>query len=408
MTDIHGTVAPGFEGVRDAFAANFERAPDPLGQMMGMDVGEVGAGVTVFHHGHKVVDLWGGMADRATDRPYEEDTLQLVFSTSKGVTAICANLLVARGELDLDAPVAEYWPEFAQAGKAEIPVRWLLCHRSGLPWVDGEMTLEATLDWAPVIEALERQKPIWEPGSQHGYHATTYGWLVGEIVRRVSGKSIGQFIQDELAGPLGLDLWIGLPPELDARVAPLEPIVIPTDPGMKSMVDQFIGPETMLGRSLFAPGNAWSEQMFETFNRPEVWHAEVPAANCITDARSLAKLYAACVSDVEGPDGEAHRLFNDKSIESMIEVQTEGVDHVLMGMDMQYGLGFNLPTELLKLGGPRSFGHYGAGGSVGFADPDAEVGFAYVMNKMHLALTGDPRTTTLIDATYDALGALPG
>jgi CubicO group peptidase (beta-lactamase class C family) len=185
--EIHGTVDPGFEGVREAFAANFELEPDPLNQLLGMDVSEVGAAVSLFHHGTKVVDLWAGEADRSTHRPYGEDALQLVFSTSKGVTAICANLLVARGELDLDAPVAKYWPEFAQAGKADIPVRWLLCHRSGLPWVDGEMTLEAALDWAPVVEALERQEPIWEPGSQHGYHATTYGWLVGEIVRRVSG-----------------------------------------------------------------------------------------------------------------------------------------------------------------------------------------------------------------------------
>jgi CubicO group peptidase (beta-lactamase class C family) len=406
MVDVHGYVAPGFEDVRDAFAANFELEPDPLNQMLGMDVCEVGAAVSVFHRGQKVVDLWGGHADRRTGRTYDEDTLQLVFSTTKGITAIAANLLAQRGELDLDAKVADYWPEFAQAGKGDIPVRWLLSHRAGLPWVDVDMTLEQALDWEQVIEALENQAPIWEPGTQHGYHATTFGWLVGEVVRRVSGKRIGDFVRDELAGPLGLDLWIGLPEAQHARVAPLEVIEIPSDPSMAAMVDQFIGPESALGKSLFAPGGAWNEQKFGSFNLPEVWSAEIPAANGITDARSLAKLYAACVTEVEGASGEPIRLFTDETIERAIERQTEGVDHVLMGLDLQYGLGFNLPNEMLKMGGHRSFGHYGAGGSVGFADPDQALGFGYVMNKMFMGLTGDPRTSGLIDATYASLEAM--
>ena len=402
MTEVHGFVAPGFEEVRESFATNFELEPDPLNQLLGMDVCEVGAAVSVFHRGQKVVDLWGGQSDRRTGAPYNEDTLQLVFSTTKGVTAIAANLLAQRGLLDLDAKVADYWPEFAQAGKADIPVRWLLSHRAGLPWVDVDMTLEQALDWDQVIEALEQQAPIWEPGSQHGYHATTFGWLVGEVVRRVSGKPIGQFVRDELAAPLGLDLWIGLPEAEHHRVAPLEVIEIPNDPNMAAMVDQFIGPESPLGRALFAPGNAWAEKQFGSFNLPEVWSAEVPAANGITDARSLAKLYAACVSDVENVDGGTTRLFTEDTVTNAIERQTEGVDHVIMGLDLQYGLGFNLPNEMLKMGGHRSFGHYGAGGSVGFADPDQELGFGYVMNKMFLGLTGDPRTSGLIDATISS------
>ncbi|MCX7621469.1 MAG: beta-lactamase family protein [Acidimicrobiales bacterium] len=405
--EIHGSVAPGFEPVREAFAANFERDLDPLNAMLaGPGKCETGAAVAVFYRGQKVVDLWGGLADRRTGRPYTEDTLQLVFSTTKGVTAICANLLAHRGLLDLDAKVADYWPEFAKAGKADIPVRWLLCHRAGLPWVDVEMTIEDALDWDTVIEALEQQQPVWEPGTQHGYHATTFGWLVGEVVRRVSGKGVGQFVQDELAGPLGLDLWIGLPEKLHRRVAPLEVVELPTDPAMAAMVDQFIGPETNLGKALYAPGGAWSEHKFASFNLPEVWKAEIPAANCITNARSLAKLYAACVGEVQGPGG-AIRLFTDEWIDKAIERQTEGVDHIIMGLDLQYGLGFNLPNEILKLGGHRSFGHYGAGGSVGFADPDYELGFGYVMNKMYLGLTGDPRTASLIDATYEALASSP-
>jgi CubicO group peptidase (beta-lactamase class C family) len=403
MTEITGFVEPGFEPVRDAFIANFEREPDPFNAMLGIDVCEVGAGISVFHRGRPVVELWGGEADRRTHRPYDDQTLQLVFSTSKGITAICANLLAQRGLLDLDAKVTDYWPEFAQAGKADIPVRWLLSHRAGLPWVDVDMTIEQALDWDQVIEALEQQAPVWEPGTQHGYHATTFGWLVGEVVRRVSGKSVGAFVRDELAGPLGLDLWIGLPAEQHGRVSPLEVIQLPDDPNLKPMVDQFIGPESMLGKALFAPGGAWAEQMFDSFNLPEVWSAEIPAANCITNAPSLAKLYAACVGEVAGADGEPVCLFDPATVEQAITRQTEGVDHVLMGMDMQYGLGFNLPGDLLKLGGHRSFGHYGAGGSVGFADPDAELGFGYVMNKMYLGLTGDPRTTTLIDATYSCL-----
>lgn len=405
MAEIDGHVEPGFEAVRDAFVANFDREPDPMMAMLGGG-GEVGAAVSVFHRGTKVVDLWGGLADRRDGRPYTEDTLQLVFSTTKGVTAICANLLAQRGRLDMDARVADYWPEFAQAGKADIPVRWLLCHRAGLPWVDTEMTLEQALDWDAVIEAIEQQAPAWEPGTQHGYHATTFGWLVGEVVRRVSGKRVSEFVRDELSDPLGLDLWIGLPEEQHDRVAPLEVIDLPDDPAMAALIDQFMGPESALGRALYAPGGAFREHQFATFNLPEVWKAEIPAANCITDARSLAKLYAACVGEVGTPNGDRLRLFEDATVDRAIERQTEGVDRIIMDLDMQYGLGFNLPGPMLKLGGHRSFGHYGAGGSVGFADPDAELGFGYVMNSMFLGLTGDPRTMTLIDATYDAIAAV--
>ena len=195
MTDIDGTVAKGFESVRDAFVANFERDPDPMMMMLGGGK-EIGAAVSVFYLGEKVVDLWGGVADTRTGRPYAADTLQLVFSSSKGITAICANLLAQRGLLDLDAKVAEYWPEFGRAGKADIPVRWLLCHRAGLPWLDVQMTIEEALDWDTVIDAIERQAPAWEPGTQHGYHAVSFGWRVGEVIRRITGKSVGEFVKE--------------------------------------------------------------------------------------------------------------------------------------------------------------------------------------------------------------------
>src|SRR5262245_9465984 len=206
---IGGTVAPGFEGVRAAFARNFA------------EHGEVGAAFSLVHDGRMVVDLWGGVADAATGVPYTDDTLQLVFSTTKGATAICANLLAQRGELDVEAPVAEYWPEFGQAGKGEVPVRWLLGHRAGLPYVNGSIELAECLAWDPAVEALAAMEPLWEPGTAHGYHAVTYGWLVGEVVRRISGRSLGRFFADEVAGPLGLEFWIGLPAEQQPRVAPL-------------------------------------------------------------------------------------------------------------------------------------------------------------------------------------------
>ena len=217
-----------------------------------------------------------------------------MFSTTKGVTAIAANLLVQRGELDLDAKVADYWPEFAQAGKADIPVRWLLSHRAGLPWVDGEMTLEQALDWDYVIDALERQAPVWEPGTQHGYHATTFGWLVGEVVRRVSGHDASApSCSSELAEPAR-----PRPVDRPARRAERPRGAarghrVPRRPRRRARWStSSSGPETMLGRALFAPGNAWGEAKFGSFNLPAVWAAEIPAANCITDARSLAKLYA--------------------------------------------------------------------------------------------------------------------
>jgi CubicO group peptidase (beta-lactamase class C family) len=397
---IDGHVAPGFEPVREAFEANFARELDPMMAMLSGGPGpcETGAAVAVYHRGRKVVDLWGGLADRRTGAPYREDTLQLVFSTTKGVLAIVANRLVDRGELDLDAPVAHYWPEFAAAGKAHIPVRWLLTHKAGLPWIDADFTFEQALDWETVVDALAKASPVWEPGSRHGYHATTYGWLVGEVLRRVSGRTVTELVADELAGPLGLDLWIGLPDDHHGRVAPLEVIELPTDPAMAALVDQFLGPATPLGQALYAPGGAFKEHQFAAFNRADVWRAQIPAANCITDARSLAKLYAACVGEVDGV-----RVLSDAAVDRAIERQTEGVDTTIMDLDIQYGLGFNLPGSILKLGGHRSFGHYGAGGSVAFADPDAELGFGYVMNKMFMGLNGDPRTATLIDATYAAL-----
>ncbi len=388
MTQSNGTTAVGFEGVREVFEANFAKGL------------EIGASFSAYHRGQKVVDLWGGTADVDTGRPWDERTLALVFSTTKGATAICANKLAQEGALDVDAPVARYWPEFAAGGKADIPVKFLLSHQAGLAWIDGDMSLAQALSWDPVVDALAQQVPHYEPGSQHGYHATTYGWLVGEVIRRISGKSVGTYFHQEIATPLGLDFWIGLPESEEPRVAPLvgglaDPMIT-EDPETRAFVEAIMGPDTTLGKALFAPGGALTD--------PDVWNsrvlhaAEVPAANGIGDARSLARMYAACIGAVDGV-----RILGAEQLDKATTQLTTGPNTVLLDMDIQFGLGFMLRGGLIELGGPRAFGHFGAGGSVGWADPEAELAFGYVMNRMDLGLAGDIRSYELINACYAAI-----
>lgn len=396
--EVGGWVAPGFEGVRDAFARNFS------------EHGEVGAGYALYVEGTKVVDLWGGVADRSFGAPYTEHTLQLVFSTTKGATAACANLLAQRGELDLDAPVSDYWPEFAQAGKAAIPVRWLLCHKAGLPTVDATLTSEEVFAWDPVIRALEVQAPYWEPGTAHGYHAITYGYLVGEVVRRVSGKSLGTFWQDEFARPLGLEFWIGLPAEHEHRVATL--VGMGGAGGERGegaaegpSLAELLGPGSLLARAL-SLNHAFGD-LAEGFNSPALHAAEMPAANGITNARSLARFYAALVGGVD--EGPSDPILTPEQLEAARSCQTEGPDRVLSfpGIELPttIGLGFWTSSAFAPYGGARAFGHSGAGGSVGFADPDARLAGGYVMNRMMQGLAGDPRSRALIQASYEAAGA---
>jgi CubicO group peptidase (beta-lactamase class C family) len=232
--------------------------------------------------------LWGGVADEQSGRPWAEDSLVLVASSTKGATAICANLLVQRGELDLDAPVARYWPEFAAAGKQDIPVRWLLSHRVGLPVLDTPLTIEEYLAWAPPVNALAAQAPKWEPGTAHGYHAMTYGWLVGEVVRRVSGKSLGTFFADEVAGPLGLDFWIGLPASEDSRVSPMINLDL-EDPDIEVKGERA---REMLAAATNPKSYLTQEQTTTPLdmNTREACAAELPAGNGSTDARSHVRL----------------------------------------------------------------------------------------------------------------------
>jgi len=399
LTEIGGTVEPGFEAVADAFRANFE------------EHGEVGASTAVYVGGRRVVDLWGGVADPDAGTPYTDDTLQLVFSTTKGATAACANLLAQRGDLDVDAPVGEYWPEFKAAGKADIPVRWLLCHKAGLPYVDATLTLEEALAWEPMVRALEAQAPVWEPGTAHGYHATTYGWLVGEVVKRISGKSLGTFFRDEIAEPLGLELWIGLPDDQQHRVAPLIQRGLlgsgdddaPPDPAVAQLIEQFMGPDTLLGKALAAPNGVFNGAE-GGMNNPAIRSAELPAFNGVTNARSVARLYAGLSGTVEG--GPAAPLLDADQVAKASERQTFGPDKCLY-FESTFGLGFFVASPFAPYGGPKAFGHTGMGGSVGFTDPDHGIGFGYVMNKMGMSLNGDPRSGGLIRAVYAAIGVEP-
>lgn len=278
-------------------------------------------------------------------------------------------------------------------------MKFLLSHQAGLAWIDGEMTLDEALSWDPVVDALAQQVPHYAPGSQHGYHATTYGWLVGEVVRRISGKSVGTYFRDEIAQPLGLDFWIGLPESEEARVAPLvggltDP-AITADPEVRKLIAEIMGPDTTLGKALFAPGGSLSSP--DVWNSRQLHAAEVPAAGGIGDARSLARMYSACIGPVDGI-----RLLTEDQMKRATTQLTSGPNTVLLDMDIQFGLGFMLHSSLIQLGSEHSFGHFGAGGSVGWADPDADLAFGYVMNRMDMGLAGDVRSYELMNACYAA------
>ena len=406
-TLVQGHVEEGWGKVADTFRANFEGNP-----------GEVGAACCVYVGGRPVVDLWGGLADREANRPWGEDTIALVASTTKGATAICAHLLAQRGELDLDAPVVKYWPEFGAAGKEQIPVRWLLSHQAGLPVVDGPLTFEDACAWHPVIRALEAQKPEWQPGTEHVYHSMTFGFLVGELVRRITGKSLGTFFADEVAAPLGLSAWIGLPEEQEGRVARIEYAAPFTMEEMTAGMIETTGldKETVTAwmNAVWGPGSVQARAAEvggafiggDYFNTRAYRAAEFPFGNMFTDARSLARMYAATVSEVDGV-----RLLDPATVERMTVVQTDKTrmhglpPELTIPADRSFymSLGFWRACPPMPLVGPGSFGHPGSGGSIGFADPDAGVGFGYVTNLWSFRI-GEPRASNLAAAVAACLG----
>jgi CubicO group peptidase (beta-lactamase class C family) len=375
---VQGSVEPGLEPVREAFAENFERH------------GEVGAACCVYRDGRRVVDLWGGVTEPGRDEPYTADTRQLVFSAGKGITAIAGHILAEEGRLDFDAPVVRYWPEFGAQGKDGIPVRWLFTHQAGLPVLDRPIVLDDILRWTPAVESLAAEKPVWEPGAAHGYHTYTYGWLAGEVIRRVTGDRVGRFVADRIAGPLGADFWMGLPESEMARLAPVVPGTPPApgaelDPLTRRMLDR----DSLSFRSfaMLAPAD---------FNGRPLLASEQPAMG-IGTARALARIYAACIGEVDGV-----RLLRPETLAAATATQARGEDLTLV-YETHYGTGFQLPFPFRPMAGDGSFGHYGSGGSVGFANPRLGIAFGYVMNRMGPVWGADPRSKALVDALLGSL-----
>jgi CubicO group peptidase (beta-lactamase class C family) len=385
-TKIHGSCDPEFSLVKEAFAEHFETGK------------ELGAGIAVTLDGRSVVDLWGGYADTERTRAWEKDTLVNVYSTTKGITATCVHRLVDQGLLDLDRNVSHYWPEFGHGGKNEIRVRFLLSHQAGLPTIDEPLPPEAIFDWDTMTRALARQAPLWQPGTKHGYHARTYGWLLGEIVRRITGKSLGTYFHDELAGPLGLDFHIGLPDEHHGRVAFIT-VVPPPPPGARPNLAEIMRtqPESFTARAFLNPP---SHRIPHVTNTAQWRRAEIPASNGHGTAGSIARLYGAlaCGGTIDGIT-----VLSKEGIERARTEQSRGPDEVLI-VETRFGLGFMMPVPGATMGpNERAFGHPGMGGSLGFADPEARVGFGYVMNLTGSSILINERPSALIEAFYECL-----
>ncbi|MFB7267200.1 serine hydrolase domain-containing protein [Streptomyces nojiriensis] len=384
--DVHGTVAEGFEPVRDAFVRNFEV------------LGDRGAAVVVYRDGRKVVDLWGGTRDAEGTEPWTEGTAQIVRSATKGVAAAVPLLLHQRGLLDLDAPVGSYWPEFKTGGKERILVRDVLAHRAGIPALDQGLSAAEAADGVSGARAVAAQQPFWEPGTEHGYHAQTYSWLLSELVLRATGRTVGSVLAEEIAEPLGLEFWIGLP-ETEAhrvgRVAPVEP---PESAGMlrtrprRNVSEAYADPDSLTRRAFAAIAPLPDE------NDPAYRAAELPASNGIGTARALARFYGATIGVVE--DGA--RIFTPATTELAGREHSAGPDRVLV-VNTRFGPGYMLHGPASPLLSPASFGHPGRGGSLAFADPEAGIGFGYVTNALAKSVTADPRAQALVRALKSAL-----
>ncbi|WP_317452334.1 MULTISPECIES: serine hydrolase domain-containing protein [unclassified Streptomyces] len=444
--DVQGTVAAGWEPVRDAFLRNFEQR------------GERGAAVAVHHDGKTVVDLWAGRKDAdgpgapgtpegtsgagrtrtgdpealsdagaaltgdpealsgpgatptgnpeeagaptSAPTPWTADTAQVVRSATKGVAAVVPLLLHQRGLLDLDAPVAAYWPEFKAAGKERVTVRELLAHRAGVPVLDRPLTLAEAVDLPTAAAAIAAQAPVWEPGTAHGYHAHTFSWLLSGLVHRVTGRTIGRWAAEEITGPLGLDLWIGLPDEEAHRVGRIGPVEETEPPGggglrlrpKRAVTEAYQDPDSLTRRA-FAVIDPRPDE-----NDPAYLAAELPASAGVATARALSRFYAALLGPVDG----AARLLTPESLALAGTEQSAGQDRVLL-VGTRFGLGHMLHGPASPLLGPSSFGHPGRGGSLGFADPETGVAFGYVTNGMRKTVTADPRAQSLVRAVRTAL-----
>jgi CubicO group peptidase (beta-lactamase class C family) len=378
---LDGFVADGWSEVADVLASNIDNRDD------------MGAGVSVFHRGKCVVDIAGGFFDRDATKPYTLDTLQLVFSTTKGVVATAVAMCVERGLLSYEEPVSLFWPEFAAHGKEQVTVAQLLSHQAGLYTVDGPLTFEEVLDWNTMVSRLANTAPLFPVGSTHGYHAITFGWLAGHLVRLVDGRNIGRFIAEEIATPLGGEIYVGLPAHLEPRVSPINtgwPRTATSAPAAPvQLPNKYLVSALSVNGALNVKGG---------FNREDLHAAEVPGANGIANARSLAAMYSATFTETETSNGPV-RLLNDDTRSKMTVQQTkDGEVDLCLQTQRTFAMGFVTPSEKLAFDAPGSYGHAGAGGSVSFADPLRQMSFSYIMNRMKDSMFTDPRAVRLIEA----------
>jgi CubicO group peptidase (beta-lactamase class C family) len=391
---VQGTVAPGFEAVREEFQRNFTERK------------ELGAACAVYYRGEKVVDLWGGIRNKLTGEPWEEDTLVLVFSSTKGMASMGVAVAHSRGLFDYDERVATYWPEFAQGGKEQVTVRQLLSHQAGVCAIDEPLNLEKLADPDRVAAAIAKQKPAWEPGTRHGYHGISLGWYESELIRRVDPKhrTIGQFFQDEVAKPLGVEFYIGLPQDVSReRIARIDPyqrwqLLFNMDKMPRPFVMGFINPLSITFKT-FANPRVLGEGA--RYNDPAMQRLELPASNGIGRVRDMAKAYS------EFATGGKTLGLREETLNALKQPATpprDGLLDVVLGVETIFSLGYAKPFPDFRFGlGEQAFGTPGAGGSFCFADPEAQVGFAYAMNKMGFYLWDDPREKSLRDAVYRCL-----
>jgi CubicO group peptidase (beta-lactamase class C family) len=384
---VDGMVAPGFEEVRAEFERNFTER------------GEIGAAVAAYWRGEKVVDLWGGHRTPDGDAPWDRDTMVIVFSTTKGLSAMTLAVAAARGLLDYDAPVARYWPEFAQNGKGEVTVRQLLGHQAGLVLLDEKLTIDKMRDLDGLARLLARQRPAWPPGTRHGYHGLTIGMYMQELIRRVdpAHRSLGRFFHEEIAAPLGAEFYIGLPRDIpDERLARLVTLsrwraLLALRDTPPTLIKKVLAPRSLLRRSLEIENMDWSDR--------RSLELELPAGNGVGTARAIARAYSAFA------EGGGELGITPDTLARVIEppVVPHPVDEVI-GIPSYFSLGFLRPGPELSFGtSQRAFGSPGAGGSFAFADPDARLGYAYVMNRMSFHLIDDPREKPLRDAVHRAI-----
>lgn len=399
---VHGFCDARFSKLREIFQHSFDAGT------------EIGAAFSFVLDGVTVVDMWGGHYDEARTREWERDTLVNVYSSTKGMVAICANQLIERGLLEIDEPVATYWPEFAAAGKEGVIVRWLLNHKAGLCAISRSLPQDANYDWQLMCDALAEQKPWWTPGEAHGYHAFTFGFLVGEVIRRIARESVGTFFRKNVAEPLGADFHIGLAAEHDARTSDMYSYAIgnrttprpsdqipPLSGGMAEFVRAMQDHSTMQYAAFFNP-----PQTRDAVNTRAWRAAEIPAVNGHGTARALARIYGALA---RGGEIDGVRILSNDAIERAIVEEAAGPERMFFGaVPMRFGLGFVLSDDTHRYArlspNPRAFGHAGGGGSVGMADPDARIGFGFTMNCMQAGIVSAGSTAaSLVDAFYDAL-----